>query len=119
VELRFSLPNDRHIISAGAEVVRYTWNDEERMGYDFAVVRLDRAVSDAGDPPLLYAGDRERGKRMVMVGYGSRGIGSVGQHPAYQPSWGKAAADWTAPPDAPFVRLSSAAIAMTVPVRSS
>src|SRR4051812_31220749 len=73
----------------------YNWNDEERMGYDFAVVRLDGPVTDAGDPPLLYGGDREAGKRIVMVGYGSRGIGSAGQQPAYQPSWGKAAAENT------------------------
>jgi len=65
------------------------------MGYDFAVVRLDDEVDDAGDPPLLYAGDREHGKRIVMVGYGARGIGSVGQQTVYQPSWGKAAAENT------------------------
>jgi hypothetical protein len=73
----------------------WNWDNDERMGYDFAVVRLDGPVSDAGDPPLLYAGAGELGKRIVMVGYGSRGIGSVGQHPAYQPSEGKAAAENT------------------------
>jgi len=73
----------------------YNWNDEERVGYDFAIVRLDGPVTDAGPAPFLYSGEREEGARIVMVGYGSRGIGSVGQQPIYHPSWGKAAAENT------------------------
>ena len=73
----------------------YNWNDEERAGYDFAIVRLDGPVTQAGSPPRLYGGGQEEGARIVMVGYGSRGIGSTGQHPVFQPSWGKAAAENT------------------------
>ena len=59
----------------------YNWSNAERTGYDFAVVRLDGPIDDAGPPPALYGGNREDGARIVMVGWGSRGIGSVGQKP--------------------------------------
>lgn len=34
------------------------WNEnsEDRTGYDFAIVRLKEAVTDAGSQPALYAG---------------------------------------------------------------
>jgi hypothetical protein len=70
----------------------YNWNNAERTGYDFAVVRLDGPIEDAGPPPALYGGNREDGARIVMVGFGSRGIGSVGQKPQYYVEPGKAAA---------------------------
>lgn len=85
-------------VAEGAAITfhpQYNWDNQLRTGYDFAIVRLDGPVSDAGTPPLLYGGDREGGARIAMVGYGSRGIGSVGQQPIYQPSWGKAAAENT------------------------
>ena len=72
----------------------YNWTDK-RTGYDFALVELESPVSGVGAPPLLYGGDREEGARIVMVGYGARGIGSTGQKSIYQPSWGKAAAENT------------------------
>ena len=71
----------------------YNWSNAERTGYDFAIVRLDGPIEDAGPPPALYGGNREDGARIVMVGWGSRGIGSVGQKPKYYTTPGKAAAD--------------------------
>ena len=70
----------------------YNWNNAERTGYDFAVVELDGPIDDAGPRPALYGGNREKGQRIVMVGWGSRGIGSVGQQPRYYVEVDKAAA---------------------------
>jgi len=70
----------------------YNWNNAERTGYDFAVVELDGPIDDAGPRPALYGGNREKGQRIVMVGWGSRGIGSVGQKPRYYIEVDKAAA---------------------------
>lgn len=57
------------------------WNGDldTRTGYDLTIVRLDRPVFDAGPQPFLYAGTGELGRIGVMVGFGSRGIGSVGE----------------------------------------
>jgi len=70
----------------------YNWNNGERTGYDFAVVELNRPITDAGTVPALYGGTREMGQQVVMVGYGSRGIGSVGQQPIYYEGSDRAAA---------------------------
>ena len=70
----------------------YNWNNAERSGYDFAIVELDGPIDDAGPRPALYGGTREKGQRIVMVGWGSRGIGSVGQKPKYYIEVDKAAA---------------------------
>jgi hypothetical protein len=70
----------------------YNWNNGERTGYDFAIVELDGPIDDAGPRPALYGGNREKGQRIVMVGWGSRGIGSVGQKPHYYVEVDKAAA---------------------------
>jgi hypothetical protein len=73
------------------------WNGstDDRGGYDFAVITLDAPVDDAGPPPLLYSGNREMGRRIVMVGYGNRGIGSVGEQAIYSTGSDKAAAENT------------------------
>ncbi|TAJ38816.1 MAG: serine protease [Reyranella sp.] len=73
----------------------YTWSNALRTGYDFAIVTLDGPIEDAGPPPALYGGAAENGKRITMVGFGSRGIGSVGQKPEYYTAFGKAAAENT------------------------
>ena len=70
----------------------YNRNNMERSGYDAALVRLDGPVTDAGPAPALYAGHDERGRRIVMVGYGTRGIGSVGEDRDYKSSEEPAAA---------------------------
>ncbi len=70
----------------------YNRNNKERSGYDAAIVRLDGPVGDAGPQPALYAGRDEMGKQIVMVGYGTRGIGSVGEDETYNTSGQRAAA---------------------------
>lgn len=71
----------------------FTWDSDERTGYDMAIVRLDGPIDDGGLPPSLYGGRRERGQRIVMVGFGSRGIGSAGEDAIYDGLPGKAAAE--------------------------
>jgi hypothetical protein len=71
----------------------YNWNNAERSGYDLAVVRLEGPIDGAGPPPALYGGATEAGQRIVMVGWGNRGIGSVGERPDYNSIPGKAAAE--------------------------
>ena len=71
----------------------YNRNNEERSGFDAAIVRLDGPVTDAARRPALYAGrDEDSAKQIVMVGYGMRGIGSVGENEALQHPSGRAAA---------------------------
>jgi hypothetical protein len=82
----------------------YNWNNEETTGYDFAIVRLDGPVTDAGPPPALYAGTNELGARIVMIGFGNRGIGSVGERPEYHVGSDKAAAENTVDEVVPLVQ---------------
>ncbi|MEP9379021.1 trypsin-like serine protease [Aquabacter sp. CN5-332] len=70
------------------------WNSdlEARTGYDFAIVQLTRPVTGIGPAPALYAGRLEAGKVLTFMGYGERGIGSVGQHERFYEGSDKAAA---------------------------
>jgi hypothetical protein len=85
---------------AGAELTgkavhihpNYDPSSDETPGYDLAIVKLDGPVKDCAAPPLLYGGDDELGQRATMVGFGSRGIGSVGQDDKYYTSEDAAAA---------------------------
>lgn len=61
----------------------YHGNTDSQSGVDVALVRLDRPVGDAGTPPLLYAGELRIGMRLVIVGFGSRGLGSTGEQDVY------------------------------------
>lgn len=70
----------------------YDANSDETPGYDLAIVKLNGPVEDCDRPPLLYGGDDELGQRATMVGFGSRGIGSVGQDDKYYSSEDAAAA---------------------------
>ncbi len=56
------------------------WNNrvDERGGMDMAILRLDRAITDSGPPPALYSGRHERGMRVVLAGYGTRGVAPFG-----------------------------------------
>lgn len=54
-------------------------NSDDRTGYDFAIVRLTSEVTDAGEPPALYAGTEEQGKMLTFIGYGWRGTGTKGE----------------------------------------
>ena len=58
---------------------RYNGDGDNRGGYDVALVRLDGPVTDAGPPPLLWAGDLAVGQRIAFVGFGNRGLGSTGE----------------------------------------
>jgi hypothetical protein len=62
-------------------------------GYDFALIRIRGPMRGGGNPPLLYGGDQEEGAKVVMVGYGARGIASIGEREEFDgPSGSKAAA---------------------------
>jgi hypothetical protein len=78
------------------------WNGdlEARTGFDLAIVRLERPIKGAGEPPLIYRGDGEAGQLITFVGYGTRGIGSKGEDETFNQGDDKAAAqgivdDWT------------------------
>lgn len=62
---------------------RYNGDGDNRGGYDVALVRLDGPVTDGGTPPLLWAGDLAVGQRIVFVGFGNRGLGSIGEQAAF------------------------------------
>lgn len=70
----------------------YDPNSDDTPGYDLAIVELNGPVEDCDTPPLLYGGQDELGKVATMVGFGSRGIGSVGQDDKYYKSEDAAAA---------------------------
>ncbi|KTD57846.1 Trypsin [Legionella shakespearei DSM 23087] len=54
-------------------------NNDERTGFDFAIVRLNKEVTGAGDQPALYDGTDEQGKMLTFIGYGWRGTGVKGE----------------------------------------
>lgn len=54
-----------------------------RSGFDFTIVKLSAPATDCGQPASLYAGSGEEGQLLTFVGFGSRGIGSVGQSDDY------------------------------------
>jgi hypothetical protein len=71
----------------------FNGNYDETTGYDVVLLRMSGPMDGGGPPPLLYGGTHEEGAQVVMVGFGSRGIGSAGQDDAYEgPSGSKAAA---------------------------
>ncbi len=70
----------------------YDPNSDDTPGYDMAIVELNGPLEDCDTPPLLYGGNDELGKIATMVGFGSRGIGSVGQDDKYYTSEDAAAA---------------------------
>lgn len=61
----------------------YDPDSDDTSGYDLAIVVLDGPVTDAGEQPLLYAGEDELGRVLTITGYGSRGIGSAGEADAF------------------------------------
>ncbi|SKA31654.1 Trypsin [Enhydrobacter aerosaccus] len=74
----------------------YNGDGDTRSGYDVAIVGLDGEVNDAGPPPVLYAANIQRGDRIVFVGFGSRGTGSLGEQGRFDdPTDNKTAAEAT------------------------
>jgi len=79
----------------------WTGDIDNQTGFDMAVLRLPRPLTNLGPQPALYAGSDERGKLITFVGHGTRGIGSSGEDEAYdEEEQGKTAAqgvvdDWT------------------------
>ncbi len=67
-------------------------NANETTGLDLAILVLDAPIDDVDEPATLYAGDDEAGRTLTFVGYGSRGIGSVGQADEYYDGLGDKAA---------------------------
>jgi len=85
-------------IRQGTDLVihpKWSGSTDDTGGFDFAIVTLDAPVDDAGPPPLLYSANREMGRRIVMIGFGNRGIGSVGENAMYSTGSDKAAAENT------------------------
>lgn len=62
---------------------RWTGSQDDRTGYDMAIVRLNGRIRDAGPQPLLYGGDAELGQLLSFAGFGNRGIGSIGEDEAF------------------------------------
>lgn len=101
-------PDDYVVRSPGGRVLRADrvwvhpeWDEdiETRSGYDLAIIRLTRPMTDAGAQPILYTGRGEAGKIITFVGFGSRGIGSRGERERFLRGTDKAAAqglveDW-------------------------
>ena len=83
----------------GTRLLRHPLFDgdqDNRSGYDAAIVRLDGPVTDSGAPPLLFGHELEGGERIVFVGFGARGTGARGEHDALDtPNDNKTAAENT------------------------
>lgn len=82
---------------------------DAHTGYDIAILRLTKPMTDAGPAPLLYAGSGEEGQLLTFVGFGSRGIGSRGQQDEFYTGSDKAAAQGTVDVCADLDRATAAA----------
>jgi hypothetical protein len=66
----------------GTRLLRHPLFDgdqDNRSGYDAAIVRLDGPVTDSGAPPALFGHELEGGERIVFVGFGARGTSVRGE----------------------------------------
>lgn len=72
---------------------KYAKDGDDCTGVDLALVRLRRPIGDSGPQPLLYGGSDERRRTITFVGYGTRGIASVGEDEKYNKGTDKAAAE--------------------------
>lgn len=84
-------PEDMVVRSTGGEIFavvdsvihpRFV-DPDSTTGEDLAILVLDRPVLDAGSPPWLYGGSDEAGRLLTFVGYGSRGVASIGEDDAF------------------------------------
>ena len=69
-----------------SEIRRHPWFDHyaNLAGTDMAVLITD-PIEGLGEQPSLYCGEDEGGQTVTFVGYGTRGIGSVGADPDPEP----------------------------------
>ncbi|HEY8358426.1 MAG TPA: trypsin-like peptidase domain-containing protein [Ramlibacter sp.] len=68
-----------------SEIRRHPYFDHyaNLAGTDMAVLVTETPVEGLGEQPSLYCGEDEGGQTITFVGYGSRGIGSVGVDPIF------------------------------------
>jgi catechol 2,3-dioxygenase-like lactoylglutathione lyase family enzyme len=85
---------DGHTVAVDKLWIHKRWNGDAdtRSGYDIAIVRLEETLEGTGPEPHLYTGTSEAGKLITFVGYGNRGIGSIGEVEKYYEGSDKAAA---------------------------
>ncbi|GAB3124280.1 hypothetical protein GCM10027256_19950 [Novispirillum itersonii subsp. nipponicum] len=97
---------DGRVLKADRLWLNPGWNGDvnERCGYDLVILRLEDEITGLGEPPVIYSGSAEKGRLITFVGYGSRGIGSVGEDDAYYQGSDKAAAQGLVEEAEPVVR---------------
>jgi len=63
------------------------WNQsvDTAGGYDFAILKLDGPIDDAGDAPVLNGARDARGRRGVAIGSGIRGVAPLGDGARFGP----------------------------------
>lgn len=81
-------------------------SDEDWTGVDAAIVRLSGPILGAGPPPTLYGGRAEQGRLITFVGFGTRGIASVGENERFNAGTDKAAAQGMVDEAMPFRQVS-------------
>lgn len=71
------------------------WNENfaQRTGYDFAIVRLAKEITNVKAQPMLYQGNAEQGKMLTFMGYGYRGMGNKGEDTSIDTEYRPAAAE--------------------------
>ena len=85
------MPDDLRVVTDDGtaypvfEIRRHPWFDHyaNLAGTDMAVLVTD-PIEGLGEQPSLYCGEDEGGQTVTFVGYGTRGIGSVGADPIYE-----------------------------------
>jgi hypothetical protein len=67
------------------EIRRHPYFDHyaNLAGTDMAVLVTETPIEGLGEQPAIYCGEDEGGQTITFVGYGTRGIGSVGTDPIY------------------------------------
>lgn len=71
---------------------RYDEFDDRTLGFDMAIMVVERPIEDLGPEPTLYCGVAELGQVATFVGYGYVGTGSYGEEMRFQLGIERAAA---------------------------
>lgn len=80
--------------------------DEDWTGVDAAIIRLSRPIVGVGPAPALYSGRAEQGRLITFIGFGTRGIASVGENERFNAGTDKAAAQGVVDEAMPFRPVS-------------